>query len=54
MSKTSTSEGGDRVQESALEDLRRSFDERLAALRAPDAGDRLRMLINEPTRRAEW
>ena len=39
-----------RVQETALEALRRSFDERLAALRAPDAGDRLRVLINEPTR----
>ena len=34
----------------ALEALRRSFDERLAALRAPDAGDRLRALSNEPTR----
>jgi prevent-host-death family protein len=40
----------DRVQESALDVLRRSFDERLAALRKPDAGDRLRALINEPTR----
>ncbi len=50
MSKTSTSEGGDRVQESALENLRRSFDERLAQLRAPEAGDRLRALIDEPTR----
>jgi len=41
---------GNRAQESALETLRRSFDERLASLHAPDAGDRLRALINEPTR----
>jgi PHD/YefM family antitoxin component YafN of YafNO toxin-antitoxin module len=40
----------DRAQGSALEVLRRSFDERLAALRSPDAGERLRALINEPTR----
>ncbi len=40
----------DRVQESALDVLRRRFDERLAALRKPDAGDRLRALIDEPTR----
>jgi len=40
----------DRVQESALESLRQSFDERLRSLRTPDASDCLRMLINEPTR----
>jgi hypothetical protein len=44
------SAAGDQVRESALEALRRNFDERLAALRAPDAGDRLRALIDEPTR----
>ena len=47
---TGTSAGADRDQKSALEALRRSFDERLAALREPDAGDRLRALIDEPTR----
>ncbi len=37
-------------EQSATEALRRSFDERLAVLRAPDAGDRLREIINdEPT-----
>jgi prevent-host-death family protein len=40
----------DRARESELDVLRRSFDERLAALRSPDAGERLRALINEPTR----
>jgi hypothetical protein len=40
----------DPAKELALEALRRSFDERLAALRAPDAGDRLRALSNDPTR----
>lgn len=45
----SAAAAADRVQESALDLLRRSFDERLAALRKPDAGDRLRALINEPT-----
>ena len=46
----SASAAAERVRESALEALRRSFDERLAALGAPDAGDRLRVLIHEPTR----
>lgn len=34
----------------ALEALRRRFDERLAALGAPDAGDRLRGLMRTPVR----
>jgi hypothetical protein len=38
------------VQEFALDALRRSLDDRLAALREPGAGDRLRALIDEPTR----
>ncbi|THF63432.1 type II toxin-antitoxin system prevent-host-death family antitoxin [Pseudothauera rhizosphaerae] len=33
---------------SALETLRRRFDQRLAALRADDAGERLRALIRQP------
>lgn len=39
-----------RRQPSALDDLRRKFDERLAALREPDCGDRLRALMNEPAK----
>lgn len=35
-------------QHQALEALRRSFDERLASLRADDSGDRLRALIHAP------
>ncbi len=31
-----------------VEDLRRSFDQRLAALSAPDAGDRLRAIMRSP------
>ena len=46
----STPAGADHDQTSPLEALRRSFDERLAVLREPDAGDRLRALIDEPTR----
>ena len=38
-----------RDAQSPLDALRRSYDERLVSLRAPDAGDRLRALINEPT-----
>jgi len=34
----------------ALNTLRRRFDERLAALDAPDAGDRLRGLMRAPVR----
>lgn len=34
----------------ALDTLRRRFDERLASLRADDAGDRLRGLMTGPTR----
>ena len=33
-----------------LESLRRRFDERLAALQAPDAGDRLRSVMKSPAR----
>lgn len=40
----------DRAQRSALDALRCSFDDRLAALREPDAGDRLRGLIEDPTK----
>lgn len=36
-------------QESALEALRSRFDERLAALQAEDASDRLRALMQGPT-----
>ena len=39
----------DAQQESALDVLRRRFDERLAALRADDASDRLRALMQGPT-----
>lgn len=35
---------------SELETLRRRFDERLAALRAPDAGARLRSVMRGPAR----
>jgi prevent-host-death family protein len=38
------------AQQSALDALRRSFDERLAALREPGAADQLRALINDPTK----
>lgn len=34
--------------ESALDVLRQQFDERLASLHTPDAGDRLRALIRKP------
>lgn len=34
----------------ALETLRRRFDDRLAALQTPDAGDRLRAVMAAPTR----
>jgi hypothetical protein len=33
-----------------LDALRAKFDDRLAALRAPDAGDRLRKLARRPAR----
>lgn len=36
--------------ESDLALLRRRFDDRLAALRAPDAGDRLRSVMSRPAR----
>jgi prevent-host-death family protein len=39
-----------RAQQSALDALRRSFDDRLAALREPGAADQLRALINDPTK----
>ena len=35
---------------SELEALRRGFDERLAALRAPDAGARLRSVMRSPSK----
>lgn len=35
--------------EAGLESLRRRFDERLAALQRPDAGDRLRAITRSPT-----
>ncbi|MGY0618008.1 type II toxin-antitoxin system prevent-host-death family antitoxin [Lysobacter sp. A378] len=34
----------------ALDTLRRRFDERLAALQAPDAGDRLRGVMGRPAK----
>lgn len=39
----------DAAQQSALNDLRRRFDERLSALQSDEAGDRLRGLIKQPT-----
>lgn len=36
--------------ETELEALRRRFDERLAVLQQPDAGDRLRAVMNLPVR----
>jgi PHD/YefM family antitoxin component YafN of YafNO toxin-antitoxin module len=36
--------------ESELETLRRRFDDRLAALQAPEAGDRLRSVMRGPAR----
>ncbi len=36
--------------EAALQALRTRFDARLAALQAPDAGDRLRAVLRQPTR----
>lgn len=36
--------------ESDLAQLRQRFDERLAALRTPDAGERLRMVMRAPAR----
>jgi prevent-host-death family protein len=36
------------AQGSALDSLRRRFDERLSSLAADDAGDRLRALIRQP------
>ncbi|UNK50350.1 type II toxin-antitoxin system prevent-host-death family antitoxin [Lysobacter sp. S4-A87] len=36
--------------DSALDDLRHRFDERLASLQAADAGDRLRALMQGPAR----
>ena len=36
--------------ESALEALRHRFDERLAVLREPDAGDRLRAISGSPAK----
>lgn len=40
---------GDR-DEAALEALRRRFDQRLASLRADDAGDRLRSVLRGPAK----
>lgn len=37
-------------QKAKLEALRRRFDERLASLQAPDAGDRLRSIMASPAR----
>lgn len=37
---------------SALDELRQRFDERLAALQAPDAGDRLRAVMQAPVKLA--
>ncbi|NLO79758.1 MAG: type II toxin-antitoxin system Phd/YefM family antitoxin [Xanthomonadaceae bacterium] len=37
-------------QEPVLEILRRRFDERLAALQEPDAGERLHNLLRQPAR----
>ncbi len=34
----------------ALEALRKRFDERLASLQEPDAGDKLRSIMNSPAR----
>ncbi len=41
---------GESRAESDLALLRRRFDERLAALRKPDAGDRLRSVMRSPAR----
>lgn len=38
------------ARDALLEALRRRFDERLAPLQAPDAGDRLRALMHRPAR----
>jgi prevent-host-death family protein len=40
----------DAAQEPALDALRRSFDERLSSLQTPDAGKRLRDLMERPAR----
>jgi prevent-host-death family protein len=45
----SAASSADRAQQSVLDALRRSFDERLAGLREPGAGDQLRALIDAPT-----
>ncbi|MBW3550102.1 MAG: type II toxin-antitoxin system prevent-host-death family antitoxin [Proteobacteria bacterium] len=37
-------------EQSALEELRHRFDERLASLQAPDAGDRLRSVMRGPAK----
>jgi PHD/YefM family antitoxin component YafN of YafNO toxin-antitoxin module len=39
-----------RANTPTLETLRQQFDERLAALNADDAGDRLRALVGQPAR----
>lgn len=36
--------------EAALQSLRQGFDERLAVLQAPDAGDRLRAVMGRPAK----
>ncbi len=41
---------GEASTESALETLRRRFDERLATLQAAEAGDRLRAVMRGPAR----
>lgn len=40
----------DAQNESALDQLRHRFDERLASLQAPDAGDRLRSMMSGPAK----
>lgn len=40
----------DAQYESALDQLRHRFDERLASLQAPDAGERLRAMMRGPAR----
>ena len=37
-------------RDAVLDNLRRQFDERLSVLNAPDAGERLRSLMQGPTR----
>ena len=43
-------QAADAQNESALDQLRHRFDERLASLQAPDAGERLRAMMRGPAR----